>query len=396
MKVFSYFSKMLFSYNLFLFQVIGVMALRFIVDKRSKKSRARVGRIETEHGIIHTPAFVPVGTNATLKGVVDHSFIDLMFCNTYHLMIHPGMEVMAAAGGVHKFMNRNAPIITDSGGFQVFSLAYGSVAEELKSRGKRKNSSGILKVSEDGVLFRSYRDGRHVFLSPEASVEAQKILGADIIIPFDELLPYHVSEERLRESCERTYRWEKRSLDYHLQKPGYQSMYGVIHGGIDPVKRLEGCRFVSNNAFDGFAIGGSVGKNREELFRTVNFTTSNLPEDRPVHLLGIGDEESILGLVSCGIDSFDSAFPTKVARRGFLFSRTGVVKIEKAVYSKDFSPVEEDCPCCACRSGISKAYMHHLFKAKEVNYWIWASEHNLVHMARLMEKVRQDILEDRI
>ena len=197
--------------------------MQFEVLHQSSKSRARVGRIHTPHGIIDTPGFVAVGTNGTLKSIdnemVNQIGLQLMFCNTYHLMLQPGSEVVAKAGGLHKFINRKNPIITDSGGFQVFSLAYGSVADELKSKGTKKNDGSVLKIDEDGVLFRSYRDGRKILLTPETSVKAQKDLGADIIIPFDELPPYHISSKRLIEALERTHRWEKRSLDEHLKKP---------------------------------------------------------------------------------------------------------------------------------------------------------------------------------
>ena len=213
----------------------------------SKKSRARVGRIHTPHGVIDTPNFVAVGTNGTLKSLDNHMVssigLQLMFCNTYHLLLQPGTDVIAKAGGLHKFINRNLPIITDSGGFQVFSLAYGSVASELKSQGTKKHDQSVIKITEDGVLFRSYRDGQKFLLTPETSIQAQKALGADIIIPFDELPPYHISPKALEESLERTHLWEKRSLDEHLKNPNSQAMYAVIHGGIDLALRKRSVIF---------------------------------------------------------------------------------------------------------------------------------------------------------
>lgn len=256
------------------------MALRFEILHQSKKSRARVGRIETAHGYIDTPAFVPVATNGALKGVLDHSNIPLMFCNTYHLIVHPGAEAIAAVGGLHQFIGRNAPIITDSGGFQIFSLAYGSVAEEIKSCGKKKGGNTIIKVNDDGVHFKSYRDGRKLFLSPEISVQAQKDLGADIILPLDELLPFHADPTYFHQSSQRTYVWEKRSLDYHLKNPGIQSMYGVIHGGTFPDQRKLGCKFVEDLPFDGSAIGGSLGKNLQDIVEVVGVTAANLSAER--------------------------------------------------------------------------------------------------------------------
>src|SRR5579872_3600142 len=209
----------------------------------SKKSKARVGRIHTPHGIIDTPNFVAVGTNGTLKSLdnaqVQAIGLQLMFCNTYHLLLQPGTKVVRQAGGLHQFIHRNLPIITDSGGFQVFSLAYGGVANELKSRGTKKNDGSVLKIDEEGVLFRSYRDGTKMLLTPETSIAAQKDLGADIIIPFDELPPYHIDHKALIQSLHRTHRWEKRSLDAHLHNPRNQAMYSVIHGGIDKNLRKE-------------------------------------------------------------------------------------------------------------------------------------------------------------
>ena len=239
---------------------------RFEILHTSTRSKARVGRIHTPHGIIETPGFVAVGTNGTIKALthqeLDKIGIDLMFCNTYHMMLQPGAEVVQKAGGLHQYIGRNKPIITDSGGFQVFSLAYGGVANELKSKGTKKSDGSVLKITEDGVLFRSYRDGRPVLLTPESSVEAQKQLGADIIIPFDELPPYHIDEKALLKSFERTHRWEERSLQYHLADKRGQAMFAVIHGGVNETLRRRSSSHLSGLPFDGFAIGGSLGKNQ--------------------------------------------------------------------------------------------------------------------------------------
>ncbi|MCK5632736.1 tRNA-guanine transglycosylase, partial [bacterium] len=280
---------------------------------QSKKSRARVGKIHTPHGIIDTPNFVAVGTNATLKAVDSHIINDidlqLMFCNTYHLMLQPGAKTIAKAGGLHKFTNRNKPIITDSGGFQVFSLAYGTVNDELKSRGKKKHDGSVLKITEEGVLFRSYRNGDKVLLTPETSVEAQKQLGADIIIPFDELPPYHIDKRLLIKSLHRTHRWEKRSLDTHLKNRNNQAMYSVIHGGIDKDLRKLSCEYLTNLDFDGFAIGGSLGKTHQEMFEMLTHTMPFIPTEKPNHLLGIGDLKSLQTCIELGVDTFDSSHP---------------------------------------------------------------------------------------
>lgn len=267
------------------------MSFHFEVLHRSKKSRARVGRIHTPHGIIDTPNFVAVGTNGTLKSLdnqmVDSIGLQLMFCNTYHLLLQPGPDVVRRAGGLHRFIHRKMPIITDSGGFQVFSLAYGSVADELKSQGKKKRDGHVLKIDEEGVLFRSYRDGRPIFLTPESSVAAQKAFGADIIIPLDELPPYHIGPERLKSSLDRTHRWEKRSLEEHLKNPQNQAMYAVIHGGVDPMLRKESCEFLTKLPFDGFSIGGSLGKTKPQMVEMLRGLLPQLPEEKPNHLLGI-------------------------------------------------------------------------------------------------------------
>jgi queuine tRNA-ribosyltransferase len=371
------------------------MALTFEVIHRSRKSRARVGRIHTPHGVIDTPNFVAVGTNGTLKGIdnalVDEVGLQLMFCNTYHLLLQPGPETVRKAGGLHKFINRKGPIITDSGGFQVFSLAYGSVAQELKSKGTKKNDGSVLKITEEGVLFRSYRDGSKVLLTPESSIEAQKDLGADIIIPFDELPPYHMQSHDLKTSLERTHRWEKRSLDTHLANPQGQSMYAVIHGGIDKELRSRSCETLTRLSFDGFAIGGSIGKNRSEMFELLDHTMPLLPEDKPNHLLGIGDLPSLEGSIPKGIDTFDSSYPTRMARHGVVLTGNGNLRVEHRRNADHFGPIEPGCTCPTCQR-FSLGYLHHLFKAKEMTAMSLASIHNLHFMVQLMQRTREAIL----
>lgn len=369
---------------------------RFEILHRSKKSRARVGRIHTPHGIIDTPNFVAVGTNGTVKALDNTMLHDiglqLMFCNTYHLMLQPGTSVVRNAGGLHSFINRQMPIITDSGGFQVFSLAYGSVADELKSRGTKKQEGSVLKITEDGVLFRSYRDGSKVLLTPETSIQAQKDLGADIIIPLDELPPYHIAPEALKTSLDRTHRWEKRSLEAHLANPNNQAMYAVIHGGIDPDMRRASCEYLSDLPFDGFAIGGSMGKTKEEMHTLLTHTLPMVPEDRPNHLLGIGDLPSIDRSVPLGIDTFDSSYPTRAARHGILFTKHGGLNITKAENASKFTSIEDGCGCPTC-GRFTLAYLHHLFKAREMTSMSLATMHNLYYMVKLMERYRQGIFD---
>lgn len=373
------------------------MALKFEILHRSKKSRARVGKIYTPHGVIDTPNFVAVGTNGTLKAIdnemVDAIGLQLMFCNTYHLLLQPGPEVIQKAGGLHKFINRKLPIITDSGGFQVFSLAYGSVASELKSQGAKKGDGHVLKITEEGVLFRSYRDGAKVLLTPESSVQAQKAMQSDIIIPFDELPPYHIGKERLMSALERTHRWEKRSLEEHLKNPQGQSMYAVIHGGIDLELRKKSAEVLSELPFDGFSIGGSVGKTKQEMVEMLTSLLPRLKEEKPNHLLGIGDLESLALSIPLGIDTFDSSYPTRAARHGFLLTKAGGIKVEKKENATNYGPIEEGCPCRSC-THYSLAYLHHLFKAKELTAYTLASLHNLYFMVNLMRCYREKISQD--
>lgn len=374
-------------------------AFKFELIHKSKKSRARVGRIHTPHGTIDTPNFVAVGTNGTVKALDNTLLHDiglqLMFCNTYHLLLQPGTEIVKQAGGLHKFINRRLPIITDSGGFQVFSLAYGSVADELKSRGTKKQGGCVLKINEEGVLFRSYRDGSKVLLTPESSILAQKNLGADIIIPFDELPPYHMPKDDLIKSLERTHRWEKRSLDAHLNHPQNQAMYAVIHGGIDQELRKKSCDYLTQLDFNGYAIGGSMGKNKNEMHDLLTYTLPLLPEEKPNHLLGIGDLPSIEKSIPLGIDTFDSSYPTRAARHGILLTMDGGVNITKSENANRFYPVDKDCKCPTC-THFTAAYLHHLFKAKELTSMSLATAHNLYFMIKLMERYREQILDDRV
>lgn len=375
---------------------MGGTPFRFERIYQSKKTRARVGRIHTPHGIIDTPGFVAVGTNGTLKSLDTKTVTDiglqLMFCNTYHLMLQPGTSLIRRAGGLHTFMNRSMPLITDSGGFQVFSLMYGTVKDELKSCGAKKGDNAVLRVNEDGVLFRSYRDGTPILLTPERSVQAQKDLGADIIIPFDELPPYHIDREKLIESLHRTHRWEKRSLDEHRKNAQEQAMYAVIHGGIDPELRKLSCDTLTKQSFDGFAIGGSLGKTKEQMIIMLRDMMLHLPEDKPNHLLGIGDLYSIEQCVQLGIDTFDSSHPTRSARHGTLFIKQGMLKIGNSVHKQSFEPVDPTCSCILC-THYTRAYLHHLFKAKEMTGYTLASIHNLHYMVKLMCSYRERIMQ---
>lgn len=377
---------------------------RFELVHASSRSGARVGRIHTPHGIVDTPGFVAVGTNAALKAA-DHRMVaehvQLMFCNTYHLLLHPGPDVVREAGGLHQFMNRDRPIITDSGGFQVFSLDHGSVHDELnmkrrqssKSKGNNPEATLLIRVSEEGALFRSYRDGSRVLLTPESSVAAQKAYGSDIIIPLDELPPYHIDPDRLERSVLLSHRWEARSLCAHLDNVQQQAMYCVVHGGVDERLRRMSIDYLSALPFDGFAIGGSLGKNREELFKLLEFVMPRLPHDRPNHLLGIADIESINGAVPLGVDTFDSCFPTRLGRHGTLLTkRFGRVNIRSGKWKRVYEPPDWE----GGLQGHTLAYLHHLFKMHEPMAATLLTLHNIIFMSEYMANVRAKILADEI
>ncbi len=372
---------------------------KFELIHQSKKSNARVGKIHTPHGIITTPCFVPVGTNAAIKAVdsvcVDQFELPLIFCNTYHLIIQPGTEVVKQAGGLHTFMNRRKPIITDSGGFQVFSLTYGSVHDELKSRGTKKHDNTVIRINEEGILFRSYRDGTPIVLTPESSIQAQKNLGADIIIPLDELPPYHTTQTQLKTSLERTHRWEKRSLEEHQKNNQNQALFAVIHGGLDHDLRKKSALYLSSLPFDGFAIGGSLGKTQDDMIHILTHLMPHVPDQAPRHLLGIGEAKSVESIIKLGVDTFDSSYPTRCARHGLFFTKNGSVKILNAKHKHNFMPIDPICTCYTC-TNYSAAYVQHLFKAHELSAYTLASIHNLHFMTQLMHHYRQQILADLI
>lgn len=364
---------------------------QFSILKKSKNSNARSGIIKTPNGIIETPCFVPVATNATIKSCTSEQIneigIDLMFCNTYHMSVYPGTDIVKNAGGLHKFMGRNKPIITDSGGFQIFSLMYGGVTEEIKSKGLKNKENTVLLLNEEGVFFRSYHDGKKIFLSPEISINFQKELGADIIIPLDELLPYHTEEEEFKNSFYRTHRWQLRSLEEHKKNIQNQAIYGVVHGGILSEYRKLSCEILSKNDFNGYAIGGSLGKSTSDVIFVLDSTVRYLSYEKPRHLLGIADLRTIEEAIKSGIDTFDSAYPTKCARHGFLFSDNGPIKIGQSKW-KNFHEKISDAPYC---KNYSASYLHSLYKKKEALYANLASLHNIWYLNNLCKKIRESI-----
>lgn len=410
----------------------------FAFTTLATQGRARAGLLRTPHGTIETPAFVAVGTQATVKSLAPESVAaagtQVIFANTYHLYLRPGHEVVAEHGGLHRFMNWHGPILTDSGGFQVFSLGASiehgvgkvanifpadaapgnATAEAPRSNQKRKPvGKGLVKVTEDGVEFTSHIDGSKHLFTPERSIEIQRALGADIVLAFDECTsPLH-DESYTEASMERTHRWAQRSLEAFRSgedRHGYpQSLYGIVQGGAVERLRRRSAEVIGGMEFDGFAIGGNLGSSREEMHAVLDWTVPQLDERRPRHLLGIGDVAGIFEAVERGVDTFDCVMPTRSARAGALLllppagtgesavggPKTGVnavfrLNILNARFADDRGPVEAGCDCYTCRH-YTRAYLRHLFKADEQLGQQLASIHNLRFMARLMARIRQSL-----
>lgn len=393
----------------------------------ARDGAARLGRLTTPHGVVSTPAFVAVGTQATVKSVTPEAVAstgtELVFANTYHLYLRPGAETVAAHGGLHRFMNHHGPILTDSGGFQVFSLGasiehgVGKVASifpgEDQTAGRRKSTGqGLVKVGEDGVEFKSHVDGSRHFFTPERSIQVQRALGADIILAFDECTsPLH-DKAYTERSMGRTHRWARRSLAEFQgsdARHGYrQALYGIVQGGAFRQLREASAHEIAALPFDGVAIGGNLGSSHAEMHAVLDWTVPLLQEERPRHLLGIGDVAGVFEAVARGVDTFDCVMPTRNARTGTLLTlhadedagamsgvKTGVnarfrLNVLNAAFADDLGPVERRCDCYTC-ANYSRAYLRHLFKAGEQLAQQLATIHNLRFMARLMEGIRAAI-----
>lgn len=380
---------------------------------------ARAGVIHTSHGDIETPAFIPVGTKATVKALTPEMVRDLgaeaVLANTYHLMLQPGDDLVRDAGGVGKFMHWDGPTFTDSGGFQVFSLgaAFGSgvskVVQEGNSeekgdnndRAAKNNHAAPAKIDEEGVTFKSHIDGKTHRLTPERSMEIQHNLGADIIFAFDECTSPHDPKEYQREALDRTHRWARRSLDAHKNRQPSTfletkfpktALFGVVQGGAYRELREESARTLGAMDFDGYGIGGSFTK--EDIGTAVSWVNAILPEDKPRHLLGIGEPLDIVLGIQNGIDTFDCVAPTRMGRNGGLYTKEGRININNAKYVRDLAPVEEGCDCYTCRN-FTRAYLAHLFRAEEMLAATLASVHNLFFLVALAKNARHAILEGR-
>ena len=353
------------------------MTKKFSYSLSAVNEKARCGVISTPRGEIKTPAFMPVGTAATVKAMLPESVrstgADILLGNTYHLMLRPTAERISELGGLHKFMNWERPILTDSGGFQVMSLA------ELR------------KLSEEGVTFKSHIDGSRHVLSPERSMEIQKMLGSDIVMCFDECPALPASYGKIAESMQLSMRWAQRSRDSFGDRPGY-ALFGIQQGGLEFDLRDESAKILKSIEFDGYAIGGlAVGEGQEAMFRVLDFAPDMLPADKPRYLMGVGKPSDIVGAVKRGIDMMDCVLPSRSGRTGQAFTHRGVVNIKNAKHQNDPRPLDVSCQCPACKN-YSRAYLHHVFKSQEIISSMLLTWHNLHYYQNLMEKIRKAIL----
>lgn len=355
--------------------------VRYELIKQCKQSGARLGILHTPHGDIHTPVFMPVGTQATVKAMSPEELkeigAEIILSNTYHLYMRPGEKLVEKAGGLHSFMNWDRAILTDSGGFQVFSLA------------------DLRDIKEEGVTFKSHIDGSKHFISPEKAIEIENALGADIIMCFDECLPYPCEYDYAKNSLYRTIRWAERCQKSHA-KPDTQALFGIIQGSMYRDLREESVREMVKMDFPGYSIGGlSIGEPKDMMYDVLDWTVPLLPENKPRYLMGVGSPDCLIEGAIRGIDMFDCVLPTRIARNGTVFTSKGKVVVRNAEYAEDFSPLDDECDCYACRN-FSRAYIRHLFKAKEILGARLATIHNLRFLIKLMADIRQAIMDDRL
>jgi queuine tRNA-ribosyltransferase len=355
--------------------------IRFELIKTCKQTGARLGILHTPHGSFETPMFMPVGTLATVKTLSPEELKEMgagiILSNTYHLWLRPGHEIVKEAGGLHSFMNWDRGILTDSGGFQVFSL------------------SEFRRIEEEGVYFRNHLNGDKLFLSPEKAIEIQNALGSDIMMAFDECPPYPSTYEYMKKSVERTSRWAERCLKAH-KRPNEQGLFGIVQGGEFEDLRRQSAQDLVSLDFPGYAVGGlSVGEPKEVMNRVLEFTTPLLPANKPRYLMGVGSPDSLIDGAIRGIDMFDCVLPTRIGRNGTVMTSQGRVVIKNAQYARDFSPLDPNCDCYTCRN-YTRAYIRHLIKCNETFGIRLTSYHNVYFLIKLMEQVRQAIREDRL
>lgn len=356
-------------------------AVKLEIIKKDTRTRARLGRLSTPHGVIDTPVFMPVGTQATVKAMSPEELQEIgakiILSNTYHLFLRPGHELIKKAGGLHKFMNWDGAILTDSGGFQVFSLG------------------DLRKITEEGVEFRSHLDGSKQFLSPEIATQVQMALGSDIVMAFDECTPYPATHEYAEQSAKRTTRWLKRCKST-LTTTERQALFGIVQGGMFEDLRKQSAEEVTELDLPGYAIGGlSVGESKEIMYEVLDYTVPLLPEDRPRYLMGVGSPDALIEGVMRGVDMFDCVLPTRIARNGTALTRFGKLVIRNAEYADDFSPVDPTCDCYTCKN-YSRAYLRHLLKADEIFGHRLLTIHNLRFLQIVMQEIRQAISEEKL
>ena len=356
-------------------------AITFEITHVCKQTGARTGLLHTPHGTVETPMFMPVGTAATVKFVSPEELYEMgagvVLANTYHCWLRPGEDVVAAAGGLQKFMNLDRPMLTDCGGFQVFSLA------------DRR------KIKEEGVTFKSHIDGSTLFLSPEKSIQIQNKLGADIIMSFDECPAYPSTRQYMQDSVDRTLRWARRCIDAH-ERVGEQGLFGIVQGGeYEDIRKYCARELVNMNAFEGYAIGGtSVGETKETMYKMIDYSLAELPKESVKYLMGVGSTDALLEGILRNVDMFDCVLPTRIARHGTLMTSEGRLSIKKKEYEYDFGPIDPECDCYTCRN-YSRAYVRHLFRCNEGLGSRLMSIHNLRFLIHLMEDARTAIREDR-
>lgn len=380
----------------------------FEIIKKCQHSSARLGKLTTPHGDVLTPAFIFCATKAAIKGASPHqmkaSGTQFILSNTYHLMLNPGSELIARFGGLHKFMGWDGPMLTDSGGYQVFSLGYGSVASEIKGKHMSHRPKTVLKIAEEGVVFKSYLDGARHTLTPEKSIQIQRQLGADFIVVFDECTPYHVDKSYTEKSLHLSHRWGVRCLqEFSKDHDGRQALYGILQGGVYEDLRREAVSFVNDQPFFGHAIGGSLGAEKQQMYDVVSYTMSRLDATRPVHLLGIGGISDIFEGIQSGVDTFDCVHPTRLGRHGGALIRAAQkedthkehINLRNQRYKYDEKPIDATCPCETCNT-YARAYLHYLLRANEMLAMQAITVHNVTFMNRLLAAIRQAIAEDRL
>jgi queuine tRNA-ribosyltransferase len=373
---------------------------RLSFEIEARDGAARAGVLNTAHGPVRTPAFIPLATKATVRGLESREVAgigyELILGNTYHLFVSPGPDRIATAGGLHEFMGWDGALITDSGGFQVFSLAHGGVADEVKGKGRPGGNRGsVVSIDEEGVRFRSYKDGRELFLSPEVSMEVQAKLGSDIALVFDECTPYHADRDYTARSMQRTHRWLDRCLEWHGEHgPGRQAVFGIVQGGVHEDLRRESAQAVSEAGVDGVAIGGTLGRDKQEMRGVLELTAPLLPQQAPKHLLGIGDVDDLLAGIALGLDVFDCAIPTRLARHGTALvpdpEKRFRLDLRKAGWQGNRDPIADGCPCPACRHH-DRDYLSYLSRAEELTAVRLLCLHNLTYMHELVSHARTAI-----